>query len=184
MLDGQYRNNVGKTYHGNVIYLSTFSKTLAPGLRLAWVTAPAEVIRKLVQAKQGADLHTPTYNQMVAYEAAKGGFLNKHIKTIRDVYGERRLVMLDALEKNFPAGVKWTRPKGGIFLWVTLPEGMDAADLLPKAVEKMVAFVPGGPFHANGGGENTMRLNFSNAQPDMIREGISRLGQVLQDELG
>ena len=113
VLDGQYRNNVGETYHGNVIYLSTFSKTLAPGLRLAWVTAPAEVIRKLVQAKQGADLHTSTFNQMVAYEAAKGGFLNKHIKTIRDIYGERRLVMLDALKAHFPPGVKWTRPQGG-----------------------------------------------------------------------
>jgi len=184
VLDGQYRNSVGETYHGNVIYLSTFSKTLAPGLRLAWVTAPAEVIRKLVQAKQGADLHTSTYNQMVAYEVAKGGFLDKHIQTIREIYGERRLVMLDALDAYFPPGVKWTRPQGGMFLWVTLPEGMDAADVLPKAVEKMVAFVPGGPFHANGGGDNTMRLNFSNAQPDMIREGIARLGQVLQDELG
>jgi 2-aminoadipate transaminase len=184
VLDGQYRNEVRKAYHGNVIYLSTFSKTLAPGLRLAWVTAPAEVIRKLVQAKQGADLHTPTFNQMVAYETAKGGFLDQHIQTIRKVYGERRLIMLEALEKNFPSGVKWTRPKGGMFLWVTLPEGMDAAELLPKAVEKMVAFVPGGPFHANGGGENTMRLNFSNAQPEMIREGIARLGQVLREELG
>ena len=183
VLDGQYRNHEGQSYHGNVIYLSTFSKTLAPGLRLAWVTAPAEVIRKLVQAKQGADLHTPTYNQMVAYEASKGGFLDEHIKRIREIYGERRLVMLDALEKHFPAGVKWTRPQGGMFLWATLPEGMDAAELLPKAVEKMVAFVPGGPFHANGGGENTMRLNFSNAQPDMIREGISRLGEVLRKEL-
>jgi 2-aminoadipate transaminase len=183
VLDGQYRNHVGQTYHGNVIYLSTFSKTLAPGLRLAWVTAPAEVIRKLVQAKQGADLHTPTFNQMIAYETAKGGFLDKHIQKIREVYGERRLVMLEALEENFPEGVKWTRPQGGMFLWVTLPEGVDAAELLPRAVEKKVAFVPGGPFHANGGGENTMRLNFSNAQPEMIREGISRLGQVFKEAL-
>jgi len=182
--DGRYRNCIGQAYHGNVIYLSTFSKTLAPGLRLAWVTAPAEVIRKLVQAKQGADLHTSTFNQMVAFKTAKGGFLDEHIKTIREIYGERRLVMLDALEENFPSGVKWTRPDGGMFLWVTLPEGMNAAELLPKAVENMVAFVPGGPFHANGGGENTMRLNFSNAKPDLIREGISRLGQVLREELG
>ncbi len=183
VLDGQYRNHVGETYHGNVIYMSTFSKTLAPGLRLAWVTAPAEVIRKLVQAKQGADLHTSTLNQMVAYEAAKGGFLDKHINKIRRVYGERRDVMLAALEEYFPSGVKWTHPEGGMFLWVTLPEGLDAADVLPKAVEKMVAFVPGGPFHANGGGENTMRLNFSNAQPEMIQEGIARLGQVLKEAM-
>jgi 2-aminoadipate transaminase len=183
VLDGQYRNCVGETYHGNVIYLSTFSKTLAPGLRLAWVTAPEEVIRKLVQAKQGADLHTPTFNQMVAFEAAKGGFLNEHIKTIREVYGERRLVMLDALKSHFPPDVKWTRPLGGMFLWVTLPNGMDATKLLPKAVEKKVAFVPGGPFHANGGGDNTMRLNFSNAQPEQIRDGVYRLGQVLREVL-
>lgn len=183
VLDGEFRNHAGEAYHGNVIYMSTFSKTLAPGLRLAWVTAPAEVIRKLVEAKQGADLHTSTFNQMVAYETAKDGFLNKHINTIREVYGERRLVMLAALEEHFPAGVKWTRPQGGMFLWVTLPEGMDAAELLPKAVEKMVAFVPGGPFHAKGGGKNTMRLNFSNAQPEMIQDGIARLGQVLKEEL-
>jgi 2-aminoadipate transaminase len=183
VLDGEFRNHVGGTYHGNVIYMSTFSKTLAPGLRLAWVTAPAEVIRKLVQAKQGADLHTPTFNQMVAYETAKGGFLDEHINRIREIYGARRLVMLEALEEHFPEGVNWTRPQGGMFLWVTLPEGMDAAEVLPKAVDKMVAFVPGGPFHANGGGENTMRLNFSNAQPEMIREGIARLGQVLKEVL-
>jgi len=184
VLDGQYRNHIGQVYHGNVIYLSTFSKTLAPGLRLAWVTAPAEVIRKLVQAKQGADLHTPTFNQMIAYETARGGFLDKHIVEIQRVYGERRNIMLAALAENFPPGVKWTRPQGGMFLWVTLPEGMDAAELLPKAVERKVAFVPGGPFHPNGGGENTMRLNFSNASPEMIREGIARLGQVLKAELG
>lgn len=183
VLDGRFRNNDGQKYHGNVIYLSTFSKTLAPGLRLAWVTAPEEVISKLVQAKQGADLHTSTFNQMLAYETAKGGFLDEHINLIREVYGERRLVMLDALEANFPTGVKWTRPKGGMFLWVTLPEGINTTELLPKAIEKMVAFVPGGPFHANGGGENTMRLNFSNAQPEMIREGIVRLGQVLREVL-
>jgi 2-aminoadipate transaminase len=183
VLDGQYRNSIGETYHGNVIYLSTFSKTLAPGLRLAWVTAPAEVIRKLVQAKQGADLHTPTFNQMIAYQVAKGGFLDNHIMTIREVYGERRQVMLDSLKAYFPPGVKWTHPQGGMFLWVTLPNGMDATELLPKAVEKMVAFVPGGPFHANGGGDNTMRLNFSNAKPEQIREGIYRLGQVLKEVL-
>jgi len=183
VLDGQYRNHIGQAYHGNVIYMSTFSKTLAPGLRLAWVTAPAEVILKLVQAKQGADLHTSTFNQMVAYEAAKEGYLDQHIELIRATYGERRLVMLEALEAHFPEGVKWTRPQGGMFLWVTLPEGMNAEELLPKAVEKMVAFVPGGPFHANGGGENTMRLNFSNAQPEKIREGISRLGQVIKKQM-
>ena len=118
------------SYTGNVIYLSTFSKILAPGIRLAWVIAPPEVIRKLVQAKQGADLHTATFNQMVAYEVGHGGFLDEHVKTIRSVYRERRDAMLEALEKHMPAGVKWTHPQGGLFLWVTLPEGMDTSRAL------------------------------------------------------
>jgi 2-aminoadipate transaminase len=150
---------------------------------MAWVTAPVVVIQKFVQAKQGADLHSPTFNQAIAYEAAKDGFLAQYIEKIKAIYGERRLVMLAALEEHFPAGTKWTRPEGGMFLWVTLPEGIDASEILQKAVQRKVAFVPGGPFHANGGGKNTMRLNFSNAQPEMIREGIARLGQVLKEEL-
>ncbi len=182
-IDAEYRGQCEDSYCGNVIYMSTFSKTLAPGLRMAWVTAPAEVIRKFVQAKQGADLHSPTFNQAIAYEAAKDGFLAKYIEKIKAIYGERRLVMLSALEENFPADVSWTHPQGGMFLWVTLPEGMDAGELLKIAVEHKVAFVPGGPFHPNGGGENTIRLNFSNAKPEMIRDGIARLGRVLMEEL-
>jgi len=182
-VDAEFRGQCEETYCGNVIYLSTFSKTLAPGLRMAWVTAPVAVIRKFVQAKQGADLHSPTFNQAIAYEAAKDGFLARYIEKIKAIYGERRLVMLAALEEYFPAGAKWTRPEGGMFLWVTLPEGVDSSEILQKAVQRKVAFVPGGPFHANGGGKNTMRLNFSNAQPEMIREGIARLGQVLKEEL-
>ena len=182
-VDAEYRGQCDETYCGNVIYLSTFSKTLAPGLRMAWVTAPAEVIQKFVQAKQGADLHSPTFNQAIAYEATKDGFLAQYIEKIKTIYGERRLVMLAALEEHFPSNVKWTRPEGGMFLWATLPDGVDAGEILKKAILRKVAFVPGGPFHANGGGENTMRLNFSNAQPEMIREGIARLGQVLKEEL-
>ena len=181
-LDSEFRGEC-EEYCGNVIYMSTFSKTLAPGLRMAWVSAPAEVIRKFVQGKQGSDLHSPTINQFVAYQAAKDGFLDQYIEKIRAIYGERRNVMLAALEEHFPPNVKWTRPEGGMFLWVTLPEGIDARDILEKAVQRKVAFVPGGPFHPNGGGKNTMRLNFSNAAPEMIREGIARLGQVLRDEL-
>ncbi len=120
-------------YSGNVIYLSTFSKTLAPGLRLGWVVAPKDVIHHIVQAKQGTDLHTSTFDQMVAYEVARGGFLDRHVRRIREVYRHRRDVMLAALERAFPdpgAGVRWTRPQGGLFLWVVLPEWMDAAELL------------------------------------------------------
>jgi 2-aminoadipate transaminase len=184
VLDNQFRNEEGGCYQGNVIYLSTFSKTLAPGIRLAWVVAPPEVIRKLVQAKQGADLHTATFNQLVAYEVARGGFLDRHIKLIRDVYCERRDVMLAAMDAYFPPGVEWTHPEGGLFLWGVLPEALNSADVLKAAIEQKVAFVPGAPFYPTGGGHNTMRINFSNASPEKIREGISRLGRVLYERLG
>lgn len=184
VLDSQFRDNCKVCYGGNVIYLSTFSKTLAPGLRLAWVVAPPEVIRKLVQAKQGADLHTSPFNQFVAHEVAKGGFLDRHVKLIRDVYRQRRDVMLAAMDGYFPPGVEWTHPEGGLFLWGTLPESLSSSDVLKTAIEQKVAFVPGGPFFPNGGGHNTMRLNFSNATPEKIMEGISRLGRVIRDKMG
>jgi 2-aminoadipate transaminase len=183
VLDDQYQKNGEMNYHGNVIYLSTFSKTLAPGIRLAWIVAPQEVISKIVQGKQGADLHTSTFNQMVAFEVAREGFLDQHVRTIRRVYGERRDVMLQSMEEFFPEGVSWTRPLGGMFLWVTLPEGIDTTQLFEKAVALKVAYVPGAPFFPNGGGENTVRLNFSNASPEMIREGISRLGKVFAEAI-
>jgi 2-aminoadipate transaminase len=182
-LDNQFRDNGSAPYRGNVIYLSTFSKTLAPGLRLAWVIAPHEVIRKLVQAKQGADLHTSSFNQMVAYEVSRGGFLDRHVWMIRRVYGERRDLMLEAMEEFFPGTARWTHPQGGLFLWATLPEGLRSADVLAAAVAQKVAFVPGMPFYACGGGENTMRLNFSNASPQNIRLGIERLGSVIKEQL-
>ncbi len=183
VLDSRGRPECTAHYCGNVIYLGTFSKILAPGLRLAWVIAPPDVIRKLVQAKQGADLHTAMFNQMIAYELARTGFLNRHIDLIRRVYRERRDVMLQAMEKNFPRGVHWTHPKGGLFLWVTVPEGMDTGKLLSAAVERQVAFVPGVSFYPDESGINTMRLNFSNATPEKIQEGIARLGQVLHERI-
>ena len=183
-LDNQFRGNCDACYRGNVIYLSTFSKILAPGLRLAWVVAPPEVISKLVQAKQGADLHTATFNQLVAYEVAKGGFLDRHIKVIRDVYRTRRDTMLAAMDGYFPPGVDWTHPEGGLFLWGTLPENLNSTDVLKAAIEQKVAFVPGASFFSTGGGHNTMRLNFSNATPEKIMEGISRLGRVLYEKMG
>jgi 2-aminoadipate transaminase len=184
VLDSQIRDQDEACYRGNVIYLSTFSKILSPGLRLAWVIAPPEVIRKLVQAKQGADLHTSTFNQLVAHEVSRGGFIDRHIQSIRDVYGERRDLMLGAMDAYFPPGVDWTHPQGGLFLWGTLPENLNAADVLKVAVEQKVAFVPGAPFFPTGGGHNTMRINFSNATPEKIREGIARLGQVLYEKIG
>ncbi len=183
VLDSQFRDDGTPCYRGNVIYLSTFSKTLAPGLRLGWVVAPPEVIGKLVQAKQGADLHTATFNQVVAYEVSRGGFLDRHIHTIRDVYGERRDLMLAAMDRDFPPEVNWTHPQGGLFLWGVLPTYMDAKDLLTSCLEKKVAFVPGEPFHPTGGGKNTMRINFSNATHEEINQGIKRLGTAISEKL-
>lgn len=182
-LDSEFRGPNGGHYSGNVIYLSTFSKLLAPGLRLAWVVAPPEVIRKMVMTKQGADLHTATFNQMVAYEVAKGGFLDEHVKIIRATYKERRDVMLEMMDELFPPEVRYTRPQGGMFLWGIMPENMDAAEVFKLAVQKKVAFVPGAPFHANGGGDNTMRINFSFSSPDTIREGVTRLSLTLKEML-
>ncbi|MGO9403128.1 MAG: PLP-dependent aminotransferase family protein [Terriglobales bacterium] len=170
---------------GNVIYLSTFSKTLAPGLRLGWIVAPPEIISKLTQLKQGADLHTSTFTQFVAYEVARDGFLDKHVKLIRQIYSERRNVMLQALEESFPPEVTWTHPQGGLFLWVTLPAGLDMEKLFRSALEQNVAFVPGDSFYANDGREGSrhMRLNFSNAAPEQIREGVRRLAAAVKGHL-
>lgn len=180
-LDSVYRGDDG-SYTGNVIYLSTFSKLLAPGIRLAWVIAPEKVIRKLVQTKQAADLHTATFNQMVAYEVGKGGFLDEHVKVIREVYKQRRDVMLETMEEVWPSSASWTTPMGGMFLWGMAPAGIDTTELLKKAIDRKVAFVPGFAFNADGKSSNAMRLNFSYSKPDTIREGITRLGVLLKEE--
>lgn len=169
---------------GNVIYLSTFSKTLAPGLRLAWVVAPVEVIQRCAVAKQGMDLHTSTFTQMITHEVLTGldtgeDFLPNHVRLIREVYSERRDAMLTAMTRYFPAGVEWTRPQGGLFLWVTLPANLDSTALLPAALANNVAFVPGNSFYPDGSGHNTFRLNFSYCNPELIETGIQRLGAVL-----
>lgn len=177
---------------GNVIYLSTFSKTLAPGLRVGWIVAPPEIIGKLTQLKQGADLHTSTFNQFVAYEVARDGFIEQHVQLIRKIYRERRDVMLQALTEFFPPEVTWTHPQGGLFLWVTLPQGSDMPAIFSSALEQNVAFVPGQSFFApstdaiaNNGhrADRHMRLNFSNAAPEQIREGIRRLAAAVKIRL-
>lgn len=172
----------GRAYmRGNVIYLSTFSKTLAPGLRLAWIVAPVEVIQRCVIAKQGMDLHTATLNQMIAYDilTSEDDFLRGHVRLIRGVYRERRDAMLQAMERYFPEEVHWTHPLGGLFLWVTLPDYLDATPLLKEALTHKVAYVPGAAFHPDGGGHNTLRLNFSYCDPARIETGIRRLGEVI-----
>ncbi|HEX7734660.1 MAG TPA: PLP-dependent aminotransferase family protein [Ktedonobacteraceae bacterium] len=175
----QRAGQAGQVYQGNVILLNTFSKVLTPGLRVAWIVGPEEVVRKLTLAKQGADLQTPTLNQMIAYELTREGFLEQHVPVIRQLYRERRDAMLAALEEYFPDTVTWTHPQGGLFLWVTVPEGVDTGQLLNDALEYRIAFVPGAAFHANGGGANTMRLSFSNVNAERIEEGIRRLGKLL-----
>jgi len=183
VLDDEIRAKEFPIYSGNVIYTSTFSKILAPGLRLAWVVAPVEVVKKLVQAKQGCDLNTSTFNQYLVYQVANDPWMKTHICTIRKTYKERRDVMLKALEDYMPEDVNWTKPQGGLFLWVTLPECIDTQQIFPSAVEQKVAFVPGASFHPKGGGHNTMRLNFSNSKPELIVEGMKRLAKVIKDNI-
>lgn len=164
----------------HVVYLSTLSKLLAPGMRLGWVVAPGPLLHGIVQAKQGTDLHTGSLAQAVAYEACRDGLLARHIPHIRHVYHRRRDLMLESLERTMPPEVSWTHPDGGMFLWLTLPEGRDAGALLQQALERNVAFVPGASFYANGGGAGTMRLNFSFSTPERIQEGVARLANVLR----
>ena len=177
-LDADYRGLRRSEYSGNVLYLSTFSKTLAPGLRLGWIIGPADVIRRLAQAKQGADLHTSTLVQLIAWEVARSGFLDQHVRRLRLAYRERRDAMLTAMAQHFPPEMTWTRPAGGLFLWATLPPALDATAVMKQALAEKVAFVPGAPFYPDGQGLHTLRLNFTAARPDVIAEGIARLGRV------
>ncbi len=163
----------------HVIYLGTFSKVLAPGLRVGWIAAPADLVPKLVQAKQGLDLHTSGLTQAIIMEACQHGLLEQHLPQLRSTYCTRRDAMLTALAQCMPAGTRWTQPAGGMFIWVTLSAHLNAATLLPAALEQQVAFVPGETFYANGGGMRTLRLNFTHATPEQITTGIARLGQTI-----
>ncbi|MBN1933188.1 MAG: PLP-dependent aminotransferase family protein [Anaerolineae bacterium] len=182
--EGQDMPPIVSLHKENVLYLSTFSKTLAPGIRLGWIIAPEAVTNKLVLTKEGTDLHTSTFVQYIANDICQRGIIKRHVQKIRSAYRERRDVMLAALEREFPEGSTWTHPEGGLFLWVWLPEQIDAEQLFHKALEEKVAFVPGYVFYPNGGGRNTMRLNFSCMGPDKIDEGIRRLGRAIKRELG
>jgi 2-aminoadipate transaminase len=162
------------------VYLGSFSKVLAPGLRLGYVIAPPLLYPKLLQAKQAADLHTPGFNQRIVYEVIKNGFLHEHVPTIRARYKAQRDAMQAALKAHLPAGCRWQPPVGGMFFWVELPAHLDATALLPQAVEAGMAFVPGAPFFPQGGHANTMRLSFVTATPAQIETGVAALGCVLK----
>jgi 2-aminoadipate transaminase len=169
---------------GAVLYLSTFSKTLSPGLRLGWAFASEEVHGALVIAKQPADLHTSTISQRAAARMLSAFDFNLHLTALRTEYGKRCDAMLDSLERYFPAGVRWTRPDGGLFLWIELPERISGEDLLRDALPERVAFVPGSPFFAAEPKFNFIRLNYSNSRPEVIEEGVRRIAAVLRRRLG
>lgn len=162
------------------IYSGSFSKTLAPGLRVGWICAATEIVRKLVLMKQAADLHSPTLNQMAVAEVAETLF-DDHVAGLRTAYRARRDRMLTALAREMPEGVTWTRPEGGMFIWITLPKGVEGAALLAQAIRtERVAFVPGRAFFADGSGENTIRLSFSLNDGPAVDEGIARLARVIR----
>ncbi|NHZ37770.1 MULTISPECIES: PLP-dependent aminotransferase family protein [Massilia] len=166
-----------------VIYMGSFSKVLTPGIRLGYVVAPLPLVRRLELAKQAADLHTAQLTQMVVYEVVKDGFLDQHIPTIRALYANQCQAMLDAVAEFFPEGVTWTKPEGGMFIWVTLPKHIDAMKLLDQAIAAKVAFVPGAPFYANEPETNTLRLSFVTVPPERIREGVAILGKLIAAQM-
>ena len=165
------------------VYLGSFSKVLAPGLRLGFMVAPKSLYPKLLQAKQAADLHTPGFNQRMVAEVMQGDFLAQHVPTIRALYKSQRDAMLAAMKQDMPEGVEWNTPAGGMFLWVRLPEGMNAIDLLPKAVERNVAFVPGWAFYADNADPRTLRLSFVTPSVDQIHTGIAALAAAIREQL-
>ncbi len=166
-----------------VIALGTFSKLLCPGLRLAWILAPVEWMDRMVVVKQGMDLCSPTYTQLIVAEYLKRDLLAKQVEKIRRLYGRKLEAMLEALRKYMPKGVEWSTPQGGLFLWVKLPKKMSANDLFPKAIENKVAYVVGSAFHCDGKGQNTMRINFSFSTEEQIDEGIKRLAKMIKENM-
>ncbi len=166
---------------GRVVYASTFSKTIAPGLRLGWVVAAPDLFERMLMFKQASDLHTSSFDQLVAYYYLTSNDQAAHLAAIRSAYGERFDVLDRALHEGMPPGYSWTRPEGGMFLWVTGPDHLDSLELLTRAVQQHVAFVPGRDFFPAGGGANFMRLNFSNSTPERIREGVRRLASLCVD---
>ncbi|MCD6168215.1 MAG: PLP-dependent aminotransferase family protein [Caldisericia bacterium] len=167
----------------HVIALRTFSKILSPGLRLGWIVGDPQAVRKIVIAKQAADLCSPSITQFIVYEFLKRGYLEPYLETVRREYKKKRDAMLQAMEKYFPEEVKWTKPEGGLFVWVTCPEYINTEELFYEAIEEKVAFVIGAAFYAHRNIHNCMRLNFSLPSMEQIEEGIKRLGNLLKKKI-
>ncbi|MET1128118.1 MAG: PLP-dependent aminotransferase family protein [Thermoproteota archaeon] len=168
---------------GRVIYISSLSKILSPGLRLGWIIAPSQLVRRVELVKQAVDLHTPTLTQYIASEAIKRGVIDRNIPKIREVYRAKRDAMLQSLEENLAEYARWTKPVGGLFVWLWFNESINSRKLLDIAIRRGVAFVPGSAFYPLGGGENTARLNYSYPAPEQIREGIRRLAEAVREYL-
>jgi 2-aminoadipate transaminase len=163
----------------HTVLLGSFSKIIAPGMRLGWLCAPMELMDKLIIAKQAVDLHSENLGQWVMHRLVTDGNFDRHLQAIREAYGHQCQKMIEAIQQYLPPEIRYTRPDGGMFIWLTLPAGISSLDLFQLAIEQGVAFVPGPAFHASGDGENTMRLNFSNSDPKRIEDGIRRLAFAL-----
>lgn len=181
--DGQRLPTLLSMNPDGVAYLGSFSKVLAPGLRLGYLIAPPKLARKLVHAKQAADLHSPSLAQLLAFETVRDGLLDPHLAVVRERYRAQCEAMLDALARHMPPGVRWSRPSGGMFVWLTLPAGVDAGELLPRAIARNVAFVPGAAFYAGPAAVNTLRLAFVTVPPARIEQGVAILGQLFAEAL-
>ena len=164
----------------STVVLGSFSKVVTPGLRLGWICAAPDVMEKIIVAKQSSDLHSNYLSQRAVYQYLVDNDLDEHILNIREVYKKQRDLMVSMIEKHFPEEIKCTKPEGGMFLWVTLPENISSLDLFKPAIKENVAFVPGNAFYVDGGGNNTLRLNFSNSDEEKIEDGVKRLAEVIK----
>jgi 2-aminoadipate transaminase len=181
--EGERQDEIMTYAPDNVVNLRTFSKTMTPGLRVAWMAGPEELIYKIGIAKQGTDLCSSAFVQYMASEYIERGYIYTHVEKVREIYGQKKEIMVNAMKKYFPPEADYAIPKGGMFLWVTLPEYISTREMFSKAIEKEVAYVIGETFFADGGGKNTMRLNFSHEPPEIIEEGIKRLANVIKEEI-